>query len=137
VGVTLGAVQRLDADRKASTARRSGECDASAASEAVARLAPGDREQEGTHGRVDLLREDGVRACANLRLGLLGEARDEPGQDVSEAELVGGAVGADGVEAVFEQVVDVRHDLVAGEPDLLKRLAGGVGMSQSSTTVVT
>jgi hypothetical protein len=50
---------------------------------------------------------------------------------------MGGAVGADQVDALLDELADARVDRVADGADFFEWLAGGSGMSQSSTTVGT
>ena len=82
---------------------------------------------EGPHRGVDVLREHGVGAGADLLLGLLREAGEQVWKEASEPQLVGGAVGPDGLEPMFEEVLDAQLDLVADEADLVECLAGRVG----------
>jgi hypothetical protein len=103
------------------------ECRAAAVAEAFARAAACERDHEAANGNVGELGENSVGAGADLfgRL-LLAELFDERGDQLLQAQAVGGLVGADVLESRVDEFADSLLDLVADLAHALERLSGGI-----------
>src|SRR5512133_1868692 len=73
--------------------------------ETFARLARDERRDVRAHGDVVVARQDRVGAGADLLVGAPSrELGGQVGEDVGQAQLVGGAVGGDRVEARVDEL---------------------------------
>src|ERR1035437_1911194 len=95
--------------------------------QALARLAEHERVHEGAHRRVVEARQQRISAGADVLravagLELLCQLRQQPRQ----AQLVGGAVRADGIELGLDELAYVKFDAVPDGAYILERAPCGV-----------